>query len=516
MTKYCLTLTTNMRNYKIKDDLHLKIRKNSFYTIVGKLMTPIVTFLTTIYIVRMLSVNDYGIYNVLLAVMGYIGILSSFGLPSIFQRYLPEFHERGETANLKKLVTRGSFLVIVSSTLFVLVLILFSSQAGKLLKVDSWLHYFGLFSLGIIFYLEGSLLSIVLTSLFLHKYFVISNTVYVFSRAWVLYLLLKAGWGLEGLLLGEVAAYGILMMMFAYCYYSKFSRLNKINSKPPFPIRRLSRYGGFSYLNEMGVMVLDISTDFLVISVFLGPLAVGMYSFANRVVQLFSRILPHLLLQDVMRPAFFHKFAQTNNPKDLQKMGNLLVKIIAFCSIPLTFGIFLLGDKIILHVFDPKYISSLTVLWIVAAFMTVRAFQFPLGLVLQAAEKVNIIFYSKIFSVYNLILDLVVVRFWGITGIALVTGSAILFQNLFMYFFVHRYTKMRLCIWSLAVVALNSMIMSLLVFWLRRYVLGFGSLVAVSILGLLIYLAMAFLNKTFTQEERRVVNSIIGKRVFPF
>lgn len=75
---------------------------------------------------------------------------------------------------------------------------------------------------------------------------------------------------------------------------------------------------------------------------------------------------------------------------------------------------------------------------------------------------------------------------------------------------------MRLCIWSLAVVALNSMVMSLLVFWLRRYVLGFGSLVAVSIRGLLIYVAMAFVNKTFTQEERRVVNSIIGKRVFPF
>jgi|GEM_PF-1070795 len=506
----------DMIDPEVENNLYLQARKSSLYTIAGKLVTPIVTFLTTIYIVRTLSVADYGIYNVLLAVMGYIGILSAFGLPSIFQRYVPEFQERRKIANLKRLVTRGSFLMIASSALFVLVLVLFSSQVGRLLRIDNWLHYFGLFSLGIIFSLEGKLLSITLTSLFLHKYFVISNVVYVFSRASVLYLLLKAGWALEGLLLGEVAAYAILMMMFAYCYYSKFSRLNKTNSKPPFPTKRLFRYGGFSYLNEMGVRILDVSTDFLVISMFLGPLAVGMYSFANRVSELFSKILPHLLLQNVMRPAFFRKFTQTNSPKDLQKMVNLLVKITAFCSIPLTFAIFVLGDKIILHVFDPKYISGLTVLWIVATFLTIRAFQFPLGLVLQAIEKVNIIFYSKIFSVYNLVLDLVVVRFWGITGIALVTGSAILFQNLFMYFFVYRYIKLRLCVWALAVIVLNSVIMSLSVFWLRRYVVGFASLMVVSMLGLLIYLTMAFLNKAFTQDERRIVNSIIGKPAFVF
>lgn len=505
-----------MGDSEIKNNLHSQIRKSSFYTIAAKLVTPIVTFLTTIYIVRMLSVNDYGVYNVLLAVMGYIGIFSSFGLPSIFQRYIPEFHERREIANLKRLITQGSLLMITLSAVFILLVILFSSQVGRLFKIDNWLNYFKLFSLGIIFSLEGSLLAIALTSLFLHKYFVISNIVYVFTRAGVLYFLLKAGRGLEGLLLGEVAAYGILIMMFVYCYYSKFSRLNTINNKSSFPMKRLSRYGGFSYLNEMGVMILDVSTDFLIISIFLGPLAVGIYSFANRVSQLFSRIIPHTLLGEVIRPSFFSKFTKTDNPKDLQKMGNLLVKIIAFCSIPLTFGIFILGDKIILHLFDPKYMSSLKVLWIVATFLTIRAFRFPLGLILQAAEKVNIIFYSKIFSVYNLILDLIVVKFWGITGIALVTGSAILFQNLFMYFFIYKYIRLHLCIRSLVIIALNSIMMSFSIFWLRKYVVGLASLIVIVILGVMVYLAIAFLNKAFTQEERRIVNSIIGKPIFVF
>lgn len=503
-------------NYAMSNNIYVQIRESSVYMTIGKSLFPIVSFLTTVYIIRTLSVDDYGTYQVLLAVMAYIGLFSSLGLPSIFQRYIPEFYERNENLNLRRLVAKGSLWRVALSAVLVLLVILFSSQVAKISKIDSWSNHFKLFSLGIIFALEGQLLGTALTSLFLHKYFAISNIVYVCIRASVLYFFLRAGWRLNGLLLGEVAAYGFLMLMFLYCYYSKILRLNITNSNPPFPMKRIFRYGGFSYLNEMGVMILDVSTDFLIISIFLGPLAVGIYAFANRVSLLLSRILPHVLFREVIQPLFFRRFSKTNNYRDLQKMGSFLIKMIAFCSIPLTFGIFLLGDKIILYVFDPKYISSLKVLWIVAAFLTIRAFQFPLGLILQAIEKVNILLYSKLFSIYNLILDLVVVKFWGITGVALVTGSAILFQNFFIYLFLYKYIKLHLPVRALLIITLNSIMMALSIFWLRKYVVGLASLIVIAAVGVMIYLSIAFVNKAFTQEEHRVINSIIGKPVFAF
>jgi O-antigen/teichoic acid export membrane protein len=448
--------------------------------------------------------------------MGYIGVFSSFGLPSVFQRYIPEFREQRETSNIKKLVIRGSLWRITLSTVFVLLVILFASQVGRLFKIDNWLNYFKLFSLGIIFSLEGSLLAIALTSLFLHKYFVISNIVYVFTRVGVLYFLLKAGWGIEGLLLGEVAAYGILMMMFAYCYYSKFSRSNTIKNKPPFPMKRLFRYGGFSCFNEIGAQILAVSTDFFVISAFLGPIAVGIYAFANHVINLISRWMPTNLLIEVIRPAFFTRYTQTNDVNELGRMFNFLGKFIAFFLFPLTTGTFVLGDKLIMYVFDSKYLSSLKVLWIMAAFTALCSFEYPLGFVVHSIERVEIMLFSKIFAVYNLVADLLVVKPFGVIGIALATCSAVLFKNLFIYAFTQKYTHLSMDFRGFGIIAINSVLMALLLYPLRRWTVDIRSFILVTLVGLVIYFTVAHFNKGFSAEERRIINKILPRPIFTF
>lgn len=484
--------------------------------VVGKLVTSVITFLITIYIVRRLSVSDYGIYNVLLVVMGYVGLFSSLGLPSIFQRYIPEFHKRKEISNSKRLITRGSLWRIILSAIFVLLVILFSDQVGRLFKIDNWFNYLKLFSLGIIFSLEAELLSIALTSLFLHKYFVISNILYVSMRAGVLYFLLKAGWGLKGLLLGEVAAYGILLAMVTYCYYSKFSRLNTVNNKTAFPMKRLFRYGGFSYFNEMGAAILAVSTDFLVISAFLGPIAVGIYAFAHRAINLISRWMPSNLLIEVIRPAFFTRYTETNDVNELGRMFNLLGKFIAFFVFPLTTGIFVLGDKLIMYVFDPKYLSSLTVLWIMAVFTVLYSFEYPLGFVMQSIGRVEIMLFSKIFAVYNLVADLLVVKPFGVIGIALATCSAVLFKDLFIYAFTQKYTHLSIDFKGFGIIAINSVLMALVLYPLRRWTVNISSFFLVGFIGVVIYFIVAHFNKGFSAQERRIVNKILPKPISTF
>ncbi len=497
-------------------ELYLKIRRSSFYMIVGKLVTPIIGFLITIYIIRKLSVTEYGIYNILLAVMGYIGLFSSLGLPSIFQRYIPAFNEGKQISNLKKLITQGSLLRIILSALFVLFVIVFSNQVGRFFKIGDWSGYFKIFSLGIIFSLESSLLSTALTSLFLHKYFVISNTLYVVIRAALLYFLLKLGFGLNCLLIGEVVCYGILMIMF-FCFYNfRFARLNKVNEKEVFPLKRLARYGGFSYFNEMGATILSVSTDFFVISVFLGPAAVGIYAFANRTMQMLSRWMPHNLVQEVIRPTFFTRYTQTHDNKELEKMFNFLTKFTAFFLFPLAVGTFVLGDKLIIYIFDPKYLSSLKILWIVAIFTALNSFMFPTGLVLQSIEKVQILLFSKIFAVYNLIADLLVVKTYGIIGIALVTGSAILFKNIFMYAFVRKYSGLAIDFKSLGIIAVNSLLIGLLLYLVRKMVVNIPSFILVIIIGVAVYFVIGYFNKTFSKDERKIINKILPKPFFNF
>jgi len=497
-------------------ELPLKIRKSSIYILAGKLITPFFGFFITIYIIRKLSLNDYGVYNIMIAMMGYIGLFSSFGLPFIFQRYIPEFREKEEIINIRKLINHGLLLRLVLSGLLILIFIVFSDKIARVIKIDNWLDYFKIFSLGIIFQLEAQLLTIALTSLFLHKYFVISRTIYIILRAGILYFLLKSGHGLNGLLIGEVVTYGFLMVMLTFSYYSKFSKLHKGSIVNIFPLKRLLRYGKFSYFSDLGSQILSVSTDFFVISAFLGPKEVGIYAFANRTMELLSRLLPSKLLQEIIRPAFFSRYSQKSDTKELEKMFNFLTKFTAFFLFPLAMGVLVLGDKLILYVFDPKYLSSLPTLRIVAIFAGLSCFMMPIGLVLQSIEEVQIIFYSKIFAIYNLIADLLIVKKYGIIGVALVTCSAVLFKNLFCLLFVKRYTKIKIDLKGLYIIAINSILMGLVLYLLRDIVTDIKSFIFSLIIGVSVYFIIAYFNKSFIKDERLMINKILAKNFFVF
>ena len=60
------------------------------------------------------------------------------------------------------------------------------------------------------------------------------------------------------------------------------------------------------------------------------------------------------------------------------------------------------------------------------------------GLVLKAVERVEILLQSKMFSVYNLAGDVLVAPVFGITGVAVVTGSAVVFKDLYCYYFARK------------------------------------------------------------------------------
>jgi O-antigen/teichoic acid export membrane protein len=197
-------------------------------------------------------------------------------------------------------------------------------------------------------------------------------------------------------------------------------------------------------------------------------------------------------------------------------MFSFLVKIITFFSIPLVVAIIILGDKMILYVFDPKYLSSLRVLWIVAAFTALNFLFEPIGLILQSIEKVEILFYSKIFTIYNLVTSLLWVEPYGIMGVAVSTGSAILFKNLFCYYFAKRYVRLRLDIKGLATIAVNALVMGAAIALLRPWAKSLITFILVCIIGLGVYLAMAFVNKAFLKSESDYINKVLPKPVFVF
>jgi len=96
----------------------------SVHQYAGAFVTLIFGFLTSVYVIRELTVEEFGIYHFLISIILLASILTSLGLPQTIQRYLPEYREKNN-AYLQKRTLSGSMLVrLVAGFVFISVVLL--------------------------------------------------------------------------------------------------------------------------------------------------------------------------------------------------------------------------------------------------------------------------------------------------------------------------------------------------------------------------------------------------------
>ncbi len=496
-------------------DFQEKIKQNTKYILLQKLIIPIINMLITIYIVRKLTIIDYGLYNLLYALIGYLTLFSSMGLLNVFQRFIPEYYAKKEYSKVKILFKYGVLIRFMLALIFIIILLIFGNFLNHLFKIDNFNEYIKFFFIGIILFLEVQVVEVTLSSLWHNKSIMISYLITTIFRAIITYFFLEKNAGLKELLLAETLYYAFLLIIQLFFYYFSFC-LKHYSHDKTVSIKRLLRYSCFSYLDEIGWTILDVKTDFFIISSFLGPTMVGLYAFANQFIESISKVMPFKIMRSLIRTVFFSKFSENYGIHQIIQKFNMLIKFIAFISFPIFLGIIVYGDKIIIHLFDSKYLPGLPILWIFTGFMMIISLQFPLQLVVQAVEKVEITFYSKIFSIYNLIGDLLVVQLFGILGVALVTCSARLFQFIFIFWRIRKFVPLTIDLQPLVKIFVNSLIMMAVLYLVKNLVNNSITLVVCLALGLITYLSSSFINKSFFVEEREIINNLLPRPIFVF
>lgn len=167
-----------------------------------KIITTIFGLLTTIYIVRKLSIEEYGLYNFLLSIILLSQIATSFGLASIIQRYFPEYKEKNNNYFQKRILSLAVFIRLIAGFTFVLFFLLASNWIVDIFNLPETSKFIlPLISLIILLTLESQLLGdAALVSLFENKYWGISKSVYSILKFCLLLLALKLGYGILGII----------------------------------------------------------------------------------------------------------------------------------------------------------------------------------------------------------------------------------------------------------------------------------------------------------------------------
>jgi len=179
-------------------------------------------------------------------------------------------------------------------------------------------------------------------------------------------------------------------------------------------------------------------------------------------------------------------------------------KYLYIIGLPISFGIFLLADKIILTLYGAKYESSILALKIVAWFVFLKFINFLLGTTLYSVDVQKGRMLSQgMTALFNVGLNLVLIPHYGFIGAAVAT----LFTEIFLFIIYYYYTSKYFYFYNFAPEILKPLIacavMSIFIIFVR---LNLAVMIALSAV---IYFAAILLMKTFDRSDIGLLRRII-------
>lgn len=480
---------------------------NTKWIYLSKLATQIIGLFTTVMIVSKLDVDSFGKYSLLLASFVVFQIFSLSSITSVINRYVPEYLELHKITLLKRLVAISALIAILIFSLQFWLLYIFKVQFSAFFNIPDFDKCF--FSFGIFCYafLVQNLLDVLLKSMLLHKrvgkLIILNSMIRLF-----LYIIFIKSLNVDGLLLIEAVLAFIYSIQAIVVYTTYVNKLKDTNdTESTFFNKRVFRYGLWSLVNEMGVGVVGKTSDYFIVAAISSPYHLGLYSFSQKVFEVFNKLIPFKDLQTVIRPLFIKKFSSQYSVSDFNKYFKLMVKmLLPIYLIPLFYFI-VLGGNTIRIVFDTKYSEAYTIIVIFLSSNLFLAYFYPLSLFAQLKERVDVMLYSKVVIVYSVVFGILGMKFYGLIGVAVVSLFGDLLKNLIIYYFLRKYQEIKFSILDIKNYFFVILIIPVL-FILDSYQFGLVSYVIVSILCLMIYVILMLLFNPFTNNERRMIMKI--------
>mgnify|MGYP001157111781 CR=1 FL=1 len=107
----------------------------SLYAYFGKFGNSIISFPITFLLIKHLTPGDFGAYNLFLSMIFFSSILTNLGTLGVIQRYLPEFLQKNEIANVRRTIKLGALLRLAGGIVCVWILLSFTESIFTLLDL---------------------------------------------------------------------------------------------------------------------------------------------------------------------------------------------------------------------------------------------------------------------------------------------------------------------------------------------------------------------------------------------
>jgi O-antigen/teichoic acid export membrane protein len=416
-----------------------KLLKDSFSCVVVPFVKIVITFVMAPLIVHALGNYDYGIWEMVFAIIGYMEFLDLGLMPAIV-RNVARFRALKNMDEIQRIFSSSMAFFLPVGLLLAAGLIGFSLWAPEVIMKGpasgshKYVLFFIIISIQVFFVFVGSVFDCCLEGFMLYNLRNYTTVVFSVVGAAIMYPMLKNGGGL--LTLAVVNACGFSLKYLFYGFLLSRDKFGGLRFKTEYVSRQtfkgLFQFGVKSFVWASSLRIAILS-DPLVIGSFLGAAIVPFYMIPSNLVGQARNII--WSITRVFLPAFsgLDALDEKDKTRDLYYVASrFMVGIV----VPLIGGICMLGPSFISHWMGPEYAEKgKHVLYIIAAAYLVQWMNPFSKRFLTAIDKHEILARAGIISaIINLGLSIVLVQFIGKEGVALGTLiPALLFEPYFLY-----------------------------------------------------------------------------------
>ncbi len=409
--------------------LRQRVQRALPYALGIALLQIALSLVGVVLLVRYLSPAEYGIWMLLQGLIVPVELAASFGFLMVLMRSLPILDDPRAIAGLVWSVTLRR-LVITAAVAALLV----AAYPLYATRYDLQNHHFEVYLVPVFLvpavgnvYLAASL-----QALFEQRSVLVASLAYQFALLGATALGIVQGRPLRYFVIVYAVASAVQFVVLAGLFARRFAGprgADLLRSLPETDGER--RYRRVSWLDEVGVRVLSTDIDRFLIGFFSQSAQVAIYAVAATIATRLEFFLPHRMLHSIIEPTIFRRYQDHGGIAGVAPIFAAIFKVNFLLSFGFLAVFLALGGEILRAVFGEIYDASWAPIVIFLSFLAFNTN--PLGMVIHAARRPELLVYSKIVLPLNFVLAWLFVPRYGALGMAAATGTTMVLKNTLLF-----------------------------------------------------------------------------------
>lgn len=493
------------------------IVRSSFLVFFSVILSKAFSYIYKIIIARNFGPEVYGLFSLGLVVIGIAGAIASFGVSDGILRYVSFYRGRKEYGKIKFITKKSMHFLFVTSIIITIIVFYLADFISISFFHDVNLSYYLKFlSLALPFsIIGGAMLAIIRGFEKITAYSFLVNFLHNFLKVILLCVAILIGLGHKGVLLSYVMAY-LLLTFSTYFFIIKYIKKDYYLAKEITLSSKKEVTREFTSYSWPVVFSSILFNLFLWIDTIVlgssggGAQSVGIYGAAITLAGLFS------FAQDLFIQLFVPLVSRNlsiNNNKIIQEVSKQVFKWVFIINLGIALLLIIFPGTVLNLFFGSEYIGASQALRTLSIGAIFSGFLgLLIGLMNVAGKTKKMFGYYIIFSSINLFLDVLLVKYYGINGVAFGTAVTWILFTITLFRQVKKEYGFYPLRRAIIKVAFSGLTAGSLLWLVGKLVAPSISFMIISALSFgIVYILMIFLTKSLDFRDLEIIRKLKNK-----